>query len=492
MVFSQTCLNTQRLLKLIEIDRLKFGKNQQVNRPYGGTTDLRTQPTLSPATTASFSEDYPKPEPIFQSTMLHESDCEFFQDLVQWCDEPAQEEVVQSIDQVKPTDARAHNTDTPHTQFSPQGWDTIDANSPPPHIYNTLSYPVPLNVDEMAKFNVELFSQSATNDGVPFQEQFLDFSTLPVVIGDLAAEGMAHAEPWLAADSEWHTTDYTKSINTFDTMPFIHQDDSMDKKYVAVTPHEVESNVIIISEDASRPAPLRSALSVDVSREAWPDDLISTPEVLSFVEQLETEKCPLLASTLPEPEQNITEITKFDYSPIPTPATPVKYPLPITPKTESETEDDTNPPPRKKRPRRDSDDSDETYTPYTETQRPRKVSRKAPKKDIKQMIQALEGAQQQPKKRGRPPGRRVSTVSTVSNNSAVSTHEFKYRELRDKNNEASKRSRMNRKLKELQMEQLADELEERNKKLKVRADLLEEMANKLRKVFLSTVQKKAG
>lgn len=109
------------------------------------------------------------------------------------------------------------------------------------------------------------------------------------------------------------------------------------------------------------------------------------------------------------------------------------------------------------------------------------------------MIQALEGAQQQPKKRGRPPGRRQSNISTVSNNSGASTHEVKYRELRDKNNEASKRSRMNRKLKELQMEQLADELEERNKKLKIRADLLEDMTKKLREAFLTAVkQTKVG
>lgn len=56
MVFSQTCLNTQRLLKLIEIDRLKSEKNQQVNFRNGGTTDGRTQSALSPAPTTSFSE----------------------------------------------------------------------------------------------------------------------------------------------------------------------------------------------------------------------------------------------------------------------------------------------------------------------------------------------------------------------------------------------------------------------------------------------------
>ncbi|XP_023943499.1 uncharacterized protein LOC112049719 [Bicyclus anynana] len=491
MVFSQTCLNTQRLLKLIEIDRLKSEKNQQVNSQNGGTTDVCTESFQLPAT--SFSEDYEylKPEPIFQNAMLNDTDCEFFQELdLAWCDAPAREETVQSIDHPKSTDARAHTTDTLHTPFSPQGWDTVDA-SPSTHTYNTHGFPVPQSVDEMAQFNTELFHQPATNDKVPYQEVFLDFNTLPVVLADLAPEGAA--QPWPATDLSWDT-EYTKPI-TYDTLPFIHQDDSMDMKYVSVTPHEVEStmpsDLIIINEESAPapPPPPRGALSVDVTRSAWPADLISTPDVLSVVEELETEKCPLLLSALPGLEQDISmEVTKFDESPIPT---PVMYSLPITPKTESESEEDTKPP-RRKRPRHDSEESDETYNPYTETHRVRKVARKAPKKDIKQMIQALEGVQQQPRKRGRPPGRRQSTMSTVSNTSSVSTHELKYRELRDKNNEASKRSRMNRKLKELQSEQLADDLEERNNKLKIRVELLEKMTTKLREAFMTAVQKKAG
>ncbi|CAH2231793.1 jg236, partial [Pararge aegeria aegeria] len=202
-------------------------------------------------------------------------------------------------DPPKSTDARAH-TDTLHTPFSPQGWDTIDANSPPAHTYNIQSFPVPQSVDEMAKFNIDLFNQPSTNDKVPFQEAFLDFNTLPVVLGELAPESVVHADPWPMTDPVWHhDTDFTKSINTYNTMPFIHQEDSMDMKYVSVTPQEVESNLIVINEEnGSFPAPVpsRSALSVDVSREAWPADLISTPEVLSVVEQLETEKCPLLHS----------------------------------------------------------------------------------------------------------------------------------------------------------------------------------------------------
>lgn len=173
-----------------------------------------------------------------------------------------------------------------------------------------------------------------------------------------------------------------------------------------------------------------------------------------------------------------------------------------SPKSEprEDSEDET---PRKqvrsgrKRQRHDSEESDETYTPYKEHYTPRKYRPRKASVPIKDMIKALEGAQKDAPKsrRGRPPKmqRRDSTVSTVSNNSSMSTHEMKYRELRDKNNEASKRSRMNRKLKELQMEQLADDLEERNNKLRVQADMLSQRINELRKTFMLAVsQKKVG
>lgn len=141
----------------------------------------------------------------------------------------------------------------------------------------------------------------------------------------------------------------------------------------------------------------------------------------------------------------------------------------------------------------DSGDSDATYTPYTEQSR--KYKRRKPSVPIKDMILALEGSQKLTKaRRGRPPKRRESTVSSVcsvdDNTSSISTQEMKYRELRDKNNEASKRSRMNRKLKELQMEQLVVELEERNKKLKIKADILEEMSKKMKDALMTAILQK--
>lgn len=178
-----------------------------------------------------------------------------------------------------------------------------------------------------------------------------------------------------------------------------------------------------------------------------------------------------------------TTVTSADYEP-------------ITPKTESHIESDVDDAKShtSRRRRHDSEDSDETYTPYVE-HTPRKYKRRKPSIPIKDMILALEEAQPTTKaRRGRPPKRRDSVVSSVcsidDNTSSVSTHESKYRELRDKNNEASKRSRMNRKLKELQMEKFAEDLEDRNKKLKVKADILEDMTKRLKDALMKAILQK--
>lgn len=205
----------------------------------------------------------------------------------------------------------------------------------------------------------------------------------------------------------------------------------------------------------------------------------------------------MLQSSLPWPLQPDPAFAPLDVATTSAAAASIDYD-PITLKTESpldSDEDDIKHFNSRKR-HRNSEDSDEPYTPY-----PTRLNRKTKKRKlhvpIQELIQELEEAQpkdHEKPKRGRPPKRRDSTVSSVhsadDNASIVSTHEIKYRELRDKNNEASKRSRMNRKLKELQMEQLADELEERNKKLKVRADILEDMTKRMKEALMTAILQK--
>lgn len=57
MVFSQTNVNTSNLLKVVDIDRLKSEKNQQVKSAHGENTGGTTVSTpSSPVATTSFSE----------------------------------------------------------------------------------------------------------------------------------------------------------------------------------------------------------------------------------------------------------------------------------------------------------------------------------------------------------------------------------------------------------------------------------------------------
>ncbi|XP_066138363.1 uncharacterized protein [Euwallacea fornicatus] len=80
------------------------------------------------------------------------------------------------------------------------------------------------------------------------------------------------------------------------------------------------------------------------------------------------------------------------------------------------------------------------------------------------------------KRRGRPPKRGQSVSSEGSKDQEVS----RYRELRDKNNEASRKSRLKRKEKEKECEKEADELNSRNIRLKAQVEELEKMVTTFR------------
>jgi len=84
--------------------------------------------------------------------------------------------------------------------------------------------------------------------------------------------------------------------------------------------------------------------------------------------------------------------------------------------------------------------------------------------------------------------RRISTSSSTS----TMSHSDKFRELRDKNNEASRKSRQNRKERERDlMKELSDE-EKVNFNLKARYDELEKSVYFLRKLMLQIVVSKGS
>ncbi|KAM3967070.1 chorion b-ZIP transcription factor isoform 1-T2 [Aphomia sociella] len=519
MVFSQMSHKAQSVLKVIEIDRLKPSKNQQVTDQTGVAAEANSGVTLSsPMATTTFSEEYLKPEPLFDNTMFRESDYEFFQDLGMSFDHD-RDELAQTTDKsMKKLDTRANTNDTLYTPYSPQGWDVTSPLAQASFYCSTpKDSPSPKAMDTLIFSDV--FQDHNNKNKIEFSEQFLDISSLPVVLGEEASEnvvGKSWSEVTTPDDwsSTYHTTHYTKYTDT-QNMPFIHQDDSInqdDCKYMAVIPREVERNDVVISEyllndnqgkgailEETGTKSLPLGLSVDIPAaltSAGPN--ISTPDVLNYVEQLEEETCSYIDKKLPMKwlieDTNVVTIT--DSITDATSPSPTNY-RPITPKDEShiESDDDIKLDSSRKR-RHDSEDSDETYKPYAEHTTTRKYKKRKSNIPLKDMILALEGSQNlvKPRKRGRPPKRRESTVSSVcsvdDNSSTVSTHEMKYRELRDKNNEASKRSRMNRKLKELQMEQVAEELEEQNKKLNVRVKVLEEMTVKLKNALMTAMTQK--
>jgi len=65
-----------------------------------------------------------------------------------------------------------------------------------------------------------------------------------------------------------------------------------------------------------------------------------------------------------------------------------------------------------------------------------------------------------------------------------------YRECREKNNEASRRSRMNKKAKESEMTTRAIELERDNRILKMKVEELEKLVTSMRSALLRSAMKK--
>lgn len=220
-------------------------------------------------------------------------------------------------DPPKNNEDRACNNDTLHTPLSPQGWDGFDVNSSyQTGFYNTTTVDLlSPTIEGFTQFNQ--FPTHQEPNKVTFQEQFLDISKLPVVMGDLTS-GPVPDNEWLATKpievTNTYNTNYDKMYTHNNTLPFIDQDDSFDSKFVTVTPREVENNNnIIISEyiihdDLTNEGNFQESgvqgrslgLSVDVRARppAWPTDTISTPEVLSYVEQLEKEKYSAWVSCL--------------------------------------------------------------------------------------------------------------------------------------------------------------------------------------------------
>uniref|UniRef100_A0A182FIW0 Uncharacterized protein n=1 Tax=Anopheles albimanus TaxID=7167 RepID=A0A182FIW0_ANOAL len=89
-----------------------------------------------------------------------------------------------------------------------------------------------------------------------------------------------------------------------------------------------------------------------------------------------------------------------------------------------------------------------------------------------------------PKRRGRPPKTPGGTLRDRSAYQHLSEADWRYREQRDKNNEASRKSRINRKDRELKLEAEADELSDKHRKLSFDEKRLQRECQKWRKAVM--------
>lgn len=134
----------------------------------------------------------------------------------------------------------------------------------------------------------------------------------------------------------------------------------------------------------------------------------------------------------------------------------------------------------KPRKRKTREDSDEDYEPPASSRLGRKSIKMSSSSqwDSDNSSDDDDEEVEMPKsRRGRPPKRRNMSISSDSSKDCDA---LRYRELRDKNNEASRRSRLKRKMKELSLEKEAAELEDKNVKLRTQVEQLEKTVNNFR------------
>lgn len=212
-----------------------------------------------------------------------------------------------------------------------------------------------------------------------------------------------------------------------------------------------------------------SRLTLDLDDRYKIVDSLDTPDVIETIDAIESEKAFNI----------LNFITEEDFST----AEPIFSPLNITPffpNTSEESNSTTKPTRKRKIKTEDSDDED--YQPPSSYKRifgssSRKLSKLVCNSENEEVVKPI--------RRGRPPKQYSSNVSECNSESSG-----KYREMRDKNNEASRKSRHKRKLKECAQEGEAQQLEERNIKLKAQVAELEKTVNNFRTNLMQILLKK--
>lgn len=205
-------------------------------------------------------------------------------------------------------------------------------------------------------------------------------------------------------------------------------------------------------------------------------DLLDTPDIIKTITDIENDSFNILDIVS---DKDISSFSTEDLQ--------LNIPLKIESNGCSPSQFQRNKPRSKKLNRKRKINDDEDYIP------PGKVGRKnisilstSRTSEYSGDSSSEDDNETRPKKRGRTANRTPSVSSDSSKNSLVD----RYRELRDKNNEASRRSRFKRKQKENVLEKEADELVTTNIKLKADVEHLEKTVANFRNNLFKIMLKK--
>ena len=209
-----------------------------------------------------------------------------------------------------------------------------------------------------------------------------------------------------------------------------------------------------------------SRLTVELNNNYSNPDSLDTPDVIETIDAIQNEKAFNILNFITEEDINTTQSV---CAPFFSTVSAASCSIPNTKQT------------RKRKLKRSDYEDDEDYEP---PQSLIKQTTGSIRKQSKSVISDLE-SEFKPARRGRPPKQYSSNVSESSGEC-----NGKYREMRDKNNEASRKSRLKRKLKEVAQEGEAQDLEDRNIKLKAQVAELERTVTNFRTNLMQILLKK--
>lgn len=263
--------------------------------------------------------------------------------------------------------------------------------------------------------------------------------------------------------------EYLPTVNNYTDIFFnnnsnTNDDQSHSDQYIKLETSSIASPDL--SKNSADCSNSDSRLTLDLDTKYKNLDSLDTPDVIETIDAIESEKAFNILNFITEEEFDTAEPI---FSPLDVPS--------FFPTTSDDSQSGIKQTRKRKIKTRDSDDDDD-YVPPPSYQRifgSRKLTKLGTNSE----------SESTPIRRGRPPKKCSTNVSECSSES-----NDRYREMRDKNNEASRKSRLKRRLKESAQEDEADVLLEKNIKLKAQVAELEKTVNNFRTNLMQILLKK--